>query len=70
MKVIINYEKDLHFTAEIRHFKNIHIDEPKSFHGTDLGPSSVEYMLIGIGGCLGSSFLYCLQKQNIELKNL
>lgn len=70
MKVRINYSENLHFIASARTFENLHIDEPESFHGTDLGPSAVEYFLIGIGGCLGSTFTYCLQKKQIEIENL
>ena len=70
MKVHINLSENLHFIASIRHFNEIHIDEPESFHGTDKGPSSVEYVLIGVGGCLGSTLLFCLQKKNIKLKSL
>ena len=69
MKVLLNYTKDLHFKASARNFKDFDIDEPVSFHGTDLGPSAVEYLLIGIGGCLGTTFIYCLQKNNIELES-
>ena len=68
MKVLLNYTKDLHFKASARNFKDFNVDEPASFHGTDLGPSAVEYLLIGIGGCLGTTFIYCLQKNNIELE--
>ncbi|MFX0072960.1 MAG: OsmC family protein [Candidatus Hermodarchaeota archaeon] len=70
MKVVLNYNENLHFTANVRHFSNIHIDEPESFHGTDLGPSSVEYVLIGIGGCLGTTFFYCLKRNNILINNI
>jgi len=70
MKVSLTYSENLHFIASARKFSDLHIDEPESFHGTDLGPSSVEYLLIGIGGCLGSTFIYCLQKQNIDVENL
>ena len=68
MKVYLNYTKDLHFKAFTRDFKDFDVDEPVSFHGTDLGPSAVEYLLIGIGGCLGTTFIYCLQKKNLELE--
>jgi len=68
MKVLLDYTKDLHFKASVRNFKDFNIDEPTSFHGTNLGPSAVEYLLIGIGGCLGTTFIYCLQKNNIELE--
>ena len=70
MKISLKFSENLHFIAKARRFNDIHIDEPESFHGTDLGPSSVEYVLIGIGGCLGSSFIYCLQKKKIEIENL
>ena len=61
---------NLHFKAKIRDFDEIPIDEPESFHGTDLGPSPVEYFLTGIGGCLSSTFIYCLQKRNIVVDHL
>jgi len=70
MKVSLNYTENLHFKASVRQFNDFNIDEPTSFHGTDLGPSSVEYLLIGIGGCLGTTFMYCLQKRNIKMKSV
>ncbi len=41
MKVLLDYTKDLHFKASARNFKDFNVDEPASFHGTDLGPSAV-----------------------------
>ena len=70
MKVSLNYTEKLHFKASARQFKDFSVDEPTSFHGTDLGPSSVEYLLIGLGGCLGTTFIYCLQKRNIKMKSV
>ena len=70
MKITINYCNNLHFKAKTRDFDNIQIDEPQSFHGTDLAPSPVEYLLIGIGGCLSSTFVYCLRKRNLEIDDL
>ena len=70
MKISIRLSEKIHFIAGTRHFNDIHIDEPKSFHGTDLGPSSVEYVLIGIGGCLGSTLAFCLKKYEIEIDDL
>ena len=67
MKVTLSYNRNLHFKASVRNFKDFNVDEPESFHGTDLGPSAVEYLLVGIGGCLGTTFIYCIQKRNIEL---
>lgn len=70
MKITINYIDNLHFKAKIRDFDDINIDEPESFHGTDLGPSPVEYLLTGIGGCLSSTLMYCLRKRNIVVNHL
>lgn len=70
MNVRLSYVGGIHFTAKVRNFKNIHIDEPESFHGDDNGPSPIEYLLIGIGGCISSSFVYCLQKNGIEIREL
>jgi len=70
MKVSLNYTENLHFKASARQFNDFSVDEPTPFHGMDLGPSSVEYVLIGIGGCLGTSFIYCLQKRNIKMKSV
>ena len=70
MKVIINYESNLNFIAKVRKFENIILDEPQSFKGDDLGPSPIEYFLIGVGGCLGSTFSYCLQKKKVSLLSL
>jgi len=70
MKVSLNYTENFHFKASARQFKDFSVDEPTSFHGTDLGPSSVEYLLIGIGGCLGTTFIYCLQKRNVKMKSV
>lgn len=70
MKIFLNYTKGLHFKAFAREFKDLNIDEPATFHGTNLGPSAIEYLLIGIGGCLGTTFIFSLQKKNIELEML
>lgn len=70
MKLKLKYDQKVHFIAETRNFSNIHIDEPESFHGTDLGPSSVEYFLIGIGGCAATTFVYCLNKNGVLVKDL
>jgi uncharacterized OsmC-like protein len=70
MKVNLKYQTQMHFVASARQFEEIHIDEPESFHGSDLGPSAVEYFLIGTGGCIGSTFVYCLHKNNVLIDNL
>ena len=70
MKVYLNHSENLHFIANVRDFTDIHTDEPESFHGTNKGPSPVEYFLIGIGGCIGSTFVFCCKKNNIEIEDI
>ncbi|MBD3195263.1 MAG: hypothetical protein GF317_09420 [Candidatus Lokiarchaeota archaeon] len=70
MKVNVKLVENLHFVGSARHFTNIHIDEPGSFKGSDKGPSSVEYLLMGIGGCLGSSLSFCLQKKSVKVDEM
>jgi len=70
MRVTLNYCENMHFSANARDFKNIHVDEAETFHGNNLAPSPIEYFLIGTGGCIGSTFAYCLQKNKIPIVNL
>lgn len=70
MKVTLNLSEKMHFIASARHFTDIHIDEPASFHGTNLAPSPIEYFLIGTGSCIGNTFVYCLQTHNIAFEQL
>ncbi len=66
MKITLNYQGNQQFKANARHFKEIIIDEPKSFHGDDQGPSPIEYFLIGTGSCIASSLIFCLNKNDIN----
>ncbi|MGV9173528.1 MAG: OsmC family protein [Promethearchaeia archaeon] len=70
MKVYLNHSENLHFIGSAREFSNIHMDEPESFHGTNKGPSPVEYFLLGIGGCMASTFVFCCQKNEIEIHDI
>jgi len=70
MKVRVKYAENLHFKGFARHFESIDLDEPESFNGTDIGPSPIEYYLMGIGGCIGATFAYCLQKKKGAIKEL
>ncbi len=69
MKITLSYQGNQQFKASVRHFKNIVIDEPESFHGNDQGPSPIEYFLIGIGGCISSSLIYCLNNNNVKFSD-
>ena len=70
MKIKLDWEGNIGFSASTRGFSNIMVDEPPKFHGDDRGPSSIEYLGIGIGGCLGTSFSYCLQRMEIPTKHI
>lgn len=44
-------------------------DEPLSQHGTDAGPSPVQYLLGSLGSCLGASIRSVADKDpNVEIK--
>lgn len=70
IKVHIDFCEKQHFKARARDFTDIEMDEPKSFHGSNLAASPVEYLLIGIGGCLGSTLSFCMRKNNLEIEDL
>jgi len=69
MKVRLSYQGNQEFRANARDFNNIIIDEPESFHGRDQGPSPIEYFLIGVGSCIASSLIFCLNKNNVRFSD-
>ena len=70
MKIELDWTGNIGFTATARQFTGMTIDEPEEFHGDDKGPSAVEYFGIGIGGCLGTSFAFCLKKMEVPVKTM
>ncbi len=60
----------LSFDGKVRHFPNLIADEPPEFHGDDTGPSSIEYLLIAIGACQGTSFGFAIDKYEAKIKNI
>ncbi|NHI91738.1 MAG: OsmC family peroxiredoxin [Candidatus Lokiarchaeota archaeon] len=60
----------LSFDGNVRHFPTFIADEPPEFHGGDTGPSSIEYLLISIGACQGTSFGFAIDKYNAKIKNI
>ena len=60
----------LSFDGEVRHFPKVICDEPPEFHGSDTGPSSIEYLLLAIGACQGTSFGFAIDKYDAKIKNL
>lgn len=70
VKVKAKWLDGVGFEANVRHFPPVVVDEPPEFHGDDRGFSSVEYLLVGIAGCLGSSLAYCFRNLQVELKSM
>ena len=60
----------LSFDAKVRHFPPLITDEPPEFHGDDTGPSSIDYLLIAIGACQGTSFGFAIDKYDAKVKNI
>ena len=69
-RVQATWEKNIAFKVNVKEFPAFIMDEPKAFHGDDLGPSSGEFLLVAIAGCQGVSFMFCLQKFQIEVEEL
>ncbi len=67
MRVEVEWMNGIAFTAKARQF-TLQLDEPETFHGTDTGPSAAEYLAVGIGGCLGTSFAHCAKKVDLPIK--
>lgn len=70
MKIEVEWDGNIRFKAKTRQFSNYIMDEPPQFHGDDKGPSSIEYLGFAIGGCLGTSFTFCLQKMEVPIEDL
>ncbi|MHA1732883.1 MAG: OsmC family protein [Promethearchaeota archaeon] len=70
MKITAKWMGGVGFQAKVRHFPEVWIDEPKEFHGDDRGISSVEYLMVGIAGCLGSSITYCFRNMDIAVSDI
>ena len=69
----MNWKKErgaLSFDATVRHFPTLIADEPPEFHGDDTGPSSIEYLLIAIGACQGTSFGFAIDKYNAKVEDM
>lgn len=69
-QVKATWVKNIAFKVNIKDFPEFIMDEPKSFHGDELGPSAGEFLLVSIAGCQGVSFMFCLQKFEIEVEEM
>ncbi|NVM31537.1 MAG: OsmC family protein [Candidatus Helarchaeota archaeon] len=62
--------ENIAFKVNVKDFPEFIMDEPKSFHGNDMGPSAGEFLLVSIAGCQGVSFMFALQKFGIEVEEM
>ncbi|NMC07262.1 MAG: OsmC family protein [Candidatus Lokiarchaeota archaeon] len=69
MRVEVDWTGGIAFTATARQF-SLQIDEPETFHGADTGPSAAEYLAIGVGGCLGTSFAHCARQVDLPIASI
>ncbi|NVM52062.1 MAG: OsmC family protein [Candidatus Helarchaeota archaeon] len=69
-QVKATWVENIAFKVNVKDFPEFIMDEPKSFHGNDLGPSAGEFLLVSIAGCQGVSFMFCLQKFGIEVEEI
>ena len=56
-------------STSARHF-NVVVDEPDSFGGTDDAPNPVEYILIGLAGCLNVVAHTVAKEINLRINSL
>ncbi len=63
-------QDNITFRVKIKNFDEFLMDEPKSFHGNDNGPSSIEFLCTAVAGCQGTSFKFCLDKFGIDLEKM
>lgn len=56
-------------STKVRHF-NVDVDEPESLGGTDQAPNPVEYILIGLAGCINVVAHTVASELGIEINNL
>lgn len=60
------------FTEEQQHHRafSIDTDHPLQFAAQDLGPTPVEYILVGLGGCLTAGIAAVAQQRQIQLRSV
>lgn len=46
------------------------VDHPEIFASADIGPTPVEYVLVGLGGCLTAGIAAVAQNRNIQLRSV
>ena len=63
------WQHQLKFKAKLDGLHEVEIDELEP-HGTDSAPNPADYLLLAVGGCLASSFIFSVSKFDVNLKEL
>lgn len=65
----LNWIKNFVFEITVDDFPKFYMDELQPV-GEDSAPNPADYLLVSVGGCIASSFLYSALKFSIPLKKL
>ncbi|MBS7246684.1 MAG: OsmC family protein [Candidatus Jordarchaeales archaeon] len=68
-EVELNWIKNFLFEVTVNGFPKFHMDELEPV-GEDSAPNPADYLLVSVGGCVASSFIYSTLKHGIPLKKL
>ena len=68
MKVTLNrINKDYHFELQNERGHKVYLDSRAEFGGSDLAPSPMELLLMGVAGCSAIDIISILKKQRQEI---
>jgi putative redox protein len=68
MKVTLNRVNDnFHFELKNERGHIVNVDSRPEFGGSDMGPSPMELVLMGVAGCSGIDMISILKKQRQEI---
>lgn len=68
-EVELNWLKNFTFEVTVNGFPKFYMDELEPV-GEDSAPNPADYLLVSVGGCVASSFLYSTLKLGISIKKL
>ena len=63
------WQHQLKFKAELDGLHRAEIDELEP-NGTDLAPNPADYLLLAVGGCLASAFMFSVSKFDLNLNKM
>lgn len=69
MQTQINWQENVHFTAQADSGHTVHIDGPPDAGGENKGTRPMELMLMGVGGCTSFDVVKILAKTRQKVTN-